>query len=61
MSLDPSDRANQPFMVMPTAASPNAAPVRRIEAGPRDGMTGDVTGVTVTGDVTGDSVTACVT
>ena len=31
-SLDPSDRANQPFMVMPTTASANADAVNRIEA-----------------------------
>src|ERR1700737_1561450 len=32
MSLDPSDRANQPFVVMPTPASANAAATKRIEA-----------------------------
>ena len=32
ISLDPSDRANQPFMVMPTTASANADAVNRIGA-----------------------------
>jgi hypothetical protein len=52
-SLDPSDRANQPFMVMPTTASANADAVNRIGATRgRDGVTapeaivGGVTGVT---------------
>src|SRR5438132_12471475 len=31
-SLDPSDRANQPFVVIPTAASVNAAPAKTSEA-----------------------------
>jgi hypothetical protein len=40
MSLDPSDLANQPFVVMPTAASANAAATNRIEAiGRYEGMT----------------------
>ena len=42
MSLDPSDRANQPFVVMPTPASVDAAATKRIEAiGRCDGVTGD--------------------
>src|ERR1700692_3142056 len=44
-ALDPSDRANQPFVVMPTPASANAAATRKIEASDRcDGVTaGNVT------------------
>jgi hypothetical protein len=54
MSLDPSDRANQPFVVMPTAASVNAAATKRIEATGRcDGVT--ARNVTFGGGVTGDS------
>ena len=54
MSLDPSDRANQPFVVMPTEASANAAATKRIEATGRcNGVT--VRSVTVGGGVTGDS------
>jgi hypothetical protein len=53
MSLDPSDRANQPFVVMPTPASANAAAIRRIEAtGRYDGVT--ARNVTVGGGVTVD-------
>jgi hypothetical protein len=41
MSLDPSDRANQPFVVMPTPASASAAATKRIEATDRcDGVRG---------------------
>jgi hypothetical protein len=32
VSVDPSDRANQPFMVIPTTASASAATVKRIGA-----------------------------
>src|SRR5258708_39846435 len=54
MSLDPSDRANQPFVVMPTPASANAAATKRIEATGRcNGVT--VRNVTAGGAVTGDS------
>ena len=57
MSLDPSDRANQPFVVIPTPASANAAATKRIEATGRcDGMTAG--NVTVGGGVTGDSANA---
>jgi hypothetical protein len=57
MSLDPSDRANQPFVVMPTPASANAAATKRIEAiGRYDGVT--ARNVTVGGGVTGDSANA---
>src|SRR5690242_6157165 len=46
MSLEPSDRANQPFVVMPTAASANAAAASRTEATTRrDG--GTASGVAV--------------
>src|SRR6266481_4726132 len=39
-SVDPSDRANQPFMTMPTAAKARAAIVNKIDATRgRDGMT----------------------
>src|SRR5258708_2034439 len=39
-ALDPSDRANQPLVVMPTPASANAAATRKIEASDRrDGVT----------------------
>src|ERR1700694_4653229 len=38
MSLDPSDRANQPFVVMPTPASANAAATKRTEATRCDGV-----------------------
>jgi hypothetical protein len=51
MSLDPSDRANQPFVLMPTPASANAAAAKRIEA------TGRCDGVTAR-NVTGDSANA---
>ncbi len=46
VSLAPSERANQPFVVMPTPASASAAPARRIAAiHGRDGaMTPDVAG-----------------
>src|ERR1700676_2445025 len=50
-ALDPSDRANQPFVVMPTPASANAAATKRIEA------TGRCDGVTAR-NVTGDSANA---
>jgi len=57
MSLDPSDRANQPFVVMPTPASANAAAIRRIDAtGRYDGVT--ARNVTVGGGMTGDSANA---
>ena len=57
MSLDPSDRANQPFVVIPTAASANAAAAKRIEATGRcDGVT--ARNVTFGGGVTGDSANA---
>jgi hypothetical protein len=57
MSLDPSDRANQPFVVMPTPASANAASTKSIEAiGRYDGAT--ARNVTVGGEVTGESVNA---
>jgi hypothetical protein len=45
MSLDPSDRANQPFMAMPTPARANAAIDKK--TGPtcrRDGATGSADG-----------------
>ena len=53
MSLDPSDRANQPFVVMPTPASANAAAARRMEATRCDGVT--ARNLTVRTGVTGDS------
>jgi hypothetical protein len=56
MSLDPSDRANQPFVVMPTPASANAAAIKRIEAARFDGVT--ARNVTIGTGVTGDSVNA---
>src|ERR1700732_1639685 len=57
MSLDPSDRANQPFVVMPTPASAKAAATRRIEAtGRYDGVTASA--VTVGSGVTGGSAKA---
>jgi len=56
MSLDPSDRANQPFVVTPTAASANAAAIKRIEATRFDGLR--ARDVTSGSGVTGDSVNA---
>ena len=56
MSLDPSDRANQPFVVMPTPASANAAAAKRMEATRCDGVT--ARNLTVGGGVTGDSENA---
>src|ERR1700688_4550979 len=57
MSLDPSDRANQPFVVIPTPASANAAATKRIEAtGRYDGVTART--MAVGGGVTGDSANA---
>src|SRR5258705_6087809 len=53
MSLDSSDRANQPVVVMPTPASANAAATKRIEATQCDGVTARC--VTVGG---GDSANA---
>jgi len=38
MSLDPSDRANQPFVATPTAASAKAAAIKTIEATRFDGL-----------------------
>src|SRR4051794_16256934 len=56
-SLDPSDRANQPFVVIPTPASANAATNKSIEAtGRYDGAT--VRNVMLGSEVTGDSVNA---
>jgi hypothetical protein len=52
MSLDPSDRANHPLVVMPTAASANAAAPNRIEATGRcDGLAArnEAVGAGVTG------------
>jgi hypothetical protein len=47
ISLDPSDRANQPFVVRPTAASVNAAAAKAREAIDRPtGKTWDEGGVT---------------
>src|SRR3989440_12727533 len=40
MSLDPSDRANQPLVVTPTVARANAAAIKRIEATRFDGLRG---------------------
>jgi hypothetical protein len=57
MALDPSDLANQPFVVMPTPASANAAATRRIEATGRcDGVTAP--DATVGGGATGGSANA---
>ena len=57
MSLDPSDRANQPFVVMPTAARATAATTRKIEAnGRRNGLTARI--VTVGGGAGGGSANA---
>jgi hypothetical protein len=57
MSLDPSDRANQPFVVIPTAASANAAASKRIEATGRcNGVT--ARNVTLGGGVSCDSANA---
>jgi hypothetical protein len=57
MSLDPSDRANQPFVVIPTAASASAAASNRIEATGRcDGVTAP--NVTVGRGVVADSANA---
>ena len=54
VSLDPSDRANQPLVVTPTPASANAANTKKIDAiGRYDGATARE--VTVTGELTGDS------
>jgi hypothetical protein len=60
ISLDPKDLANQPFMVMPTAASASAAVDNRIGATwRRVGAPGSAKGnVTVDGSVTGGSVIA---
>jgi len=56
MSLDPSDRANQPFVATPTAASANAAAIKRIEATRFDGLR--ARDETSGSGVTGDSVNA---
>ncbi len=56
MSLEPSDRANQPFVVTPTAASANAAAIKRIEATRVDGVAART--VAIGNGVTGDAVFA---
>src|SRR4029079_13115996 len=56
MSLDPSDRANQPLVVMPTPASANAATIKRTEAARFDGVRAP--NVTVGSGVTSDSADA---
>ena len=56
ISLDPSDRANQPLVVTPTPASANAAAAKRMEATRCDGVT--ARNVTVGGGVTGNSANA---